>query len=78
MDPLELCYLSAGQLSGLIENRELSPVEVIDAHLQRIEATEGVLNSSSPCFRMKPGRRRGGLSLRFRPAITVGRCTGFL
>ncbi len=45
MDPLELCYLSAGQLSGLIENRELSPVEVIDAHLQRIEATEGVLNS---------------------------------
>ena len=45
MDALELCYLSAGQLSGLIEKRELSPVEVVEAHLQRIEATEGVLNS---------------------------------
>jgi aspartyl-tRNA(Asn)/glutamyl-tRNA(Gln) amidotransferase subunit A len=44
-DALELCYLSAGQLSGPIEKRELSPVEVVEAHLQRIEATEGVLNS---------------------------------
>ena len=45
MDPLELCYLSAGQLSRLIRDRQVSPVEVIDAHLARIEATEPVLNS---------------------------------
>ncbi len=45
MDPLELCYMSAGQLSKLIEAKEVSPVEVIDAHLARIEATEPVLNS---------------------------------
>ena len=45
MEPLEICYMSAGQLSGLIRNKELSPVEVIDAHLARIEATEPVLNS---------------------------------
>jgi aspartyl-tRNA(Asn)/glutamyl-tRNA(Gln) amidotransferase subunit A len=37
--------MSAGQLSKLIEAKEVSPVEVIDAHLARIEATEPVLNS---------------------------------
>ncbi|MFQ6027130.1 MAG: amidase [Dehalococcoidia bacterium] len=45
MDALELCYLSAGDLSRLVQRRELSPVEIIDAHLSRIEATEPVLNS---------------------------------
>ncbi len=45
MDALEICYMSAGQLSGLIKSKEISPVEVIDAHLARIEATEPVLNS---------------------------------
>ena len=45
MDPLEICYMSAGQLSGLIQRKEISPVEVIDAHLARIDATEPVLNS---------------------------------
>ncbi len=45
MDALELCYLSAGDLSRLVRRREVSPVEIIDAHLARIEATEPVLNS---------------------------------
>jgi len=45
MEPLELCYLSAGELSRLIQRQEVSPVEIIDAHLARIEATEPVLNS---------------------------------
>ena len=45
MDPLELCYMSAGALSRLIRDRQVSPVEVIDAHLDRIEATEPTLNS---------------------------------
>ena len=45
MDALELCYMSAGELSGLIRDKQVSPVEVIDAHLARIEATEPVLNS---------------------------------
>ena len=45
MDALELCYLSAGELSRLIRDKEVSPVEVIDAHLARIEATEPTLNS---------------------------------
>jgi aspartyl-tRNA(Asn)/glutamyl-tRNA(Gln) amidotransferase subunit A len=45
MDPLDLCYMSAGRLSRLIQSREVSPVEVIDAHISRIESTDKVLNS---------------------------------
>ena len=45
MDPLEICYMSAAELSPLIQNKELSPVEVVQAHLDRIQETEPVLNS---------------------------------
>jgi aspartyl-tRNA(Asn)/glutamyl-tRNA(Gln) amidotransferase subunit A len=41
----ELIYLSAGQLSRLIKKKEVSPVEVIETHLSRIEALEPKLNS---------------------------------
>lgn len=37
--------MSAGELSGLIRDKQVSPVEVVEAHLQRIEATEPTLNS---------------------------------
>ncbi len=37
--------MSAGQLSRLYQAGEVSPVEVVDAHLARINATEPVLNS---------------------------------
>ncbi len=37
--------MSAGELSRLVKRKEVSPVEVIDAHLARIQATEPVLNS---------------------------------
>ena len=45
MDATELCFLSAGKLSRLIRGKELSPVEVVDAHLARIDALEPTLNS---------------------------------
>jgi aspartyl-tRNA(Asn)/glutamyl-tRNA(Gln) amidotransferase subunit A len=45
MDILEICYMSAGDLSKLVQNKEISPVEIIDAHLSRIDETEPVLNS---------------------------------
>ena len=45
MDTTELCYMSAGQLSHLIQSKEVSPVEVVEAHLARIEALEPTLNS---------------------------------
>ena len=45
MDPVEICYTSARDLSKLVERKEISPVEIIDAHLSRIDATEPILNS---------------------------------
>ena len=45
MDELEICYMSAGDLSRLVSKKEVSPVEIVDAHLSRIQATEPVLNS---------------------------------
>ncbi len=45
MEGIELCYASAGALSRLVQSKEVSPVDIIDAHLARIEATEPMLNS---------------------------------
>ena len=45
MDKTDICYVPASQLSGLIQRKEVSPVEVVEAHLARIEATEPTLNS---------------------------------
>jgi len=45
MDELEISYMSAGDLSRLVSKKEVSPVEIVDAHLSRIQATEPVLNS---------------------------------
>jgi aspartyl-tRNA(Asn)/glutamyl-tRNA(Gln) amidotransferase subunit A len=43
--PEELCYLSARELGGLIRAKKISPVEVVKAHLSRIESLEPRLNS---------------------------------
>ena len=40
-----LCYLTIGQASGLIRRRELSPVELTRAFLDRIDAVDGKLHS---------------------------------
>ena len=45
MDDTELCYSSAGELAKLIKSREVSTREVVEAHLERIEALEPALNS---------------------------------
>ena len=45
MPGTELHYMSAWELSGLIRDRQISPVEVVEACLERIEATEPTLNS---------------------------------
>ncbi len=45
MDSSDLCGLSVGELSRLIMKRKVSPVEVVKAHLARIEATEPILHS---------------------------------
>ena len=41
----DICFLSAGQLGRLIQKKELSPVEVTEAHLKRMELLEPTLNS---------------------------------
>ena len=45
MNATEICYMSAGELSRLIQSKELSPVEVVEAHLARADALEPTLNS---------------------------------
>ncbi len=46
MSDLGLAYASAGELAGLIRAREVSPVEVIENTLARIDEVDGELN----CF----------------------------
>ena len=45
VDSTELCYLSASELGHLIHAKQVSPVEVVEAHLSRIDSLEPVLNS---------------------------------
>lgn len=45
MDFKEICYLSIAKLSQLIQKKDLSPVEVVEAYLSRIDSLEPQLNS---------------------------------
>jgi aspartyl-tRNA(Asn)/glutamyl-tRNA(Gln) amidotransferase subunit A len=45
MASYDLCFLSAAELSRILQKRDISPVEVVEAHLKRIEALEPALNS---------------------------------
>src|ERR1700760_4273042 len=42
---IELIYSDATKLAELIRTREVSPVEIMQAHLDRIEATNPQLNA---------------------------------
>ncbi|HEX5408074.1 MAG TPA: amidase [Pseudonocardiaceae bacterium] len=41
----ELCYRSAVELAALLRRREISARELLDAHLERIEQTNGTVNA---------------------------------
>jgi aspartyl-tRNA(Asn)/glutamyl-tRNA(Gln) amidotransferase subunit A len=41
----ELCFLTVAEASRLIKARKLSPVELTDAYLKRIETLESQLNA---------------------------------
>ena len=45
MDKGDIPFLSASELSGLIEKREVSPVEAVEAYLERIDRVDSKLNS---------------------------------
>jgi Asp-tRNA(Asn)/Glu-tRNA(Gln) amidotransferase A subunit family amidase len=54
-------YSDATKLAELIRNREISPVEVMQAHLDRIEAVNPKINaivSVAQGAPKRPGRRR--------------------
>src|SRR5215510_6866112 len=41
----QLCFLPATELAARIRRRDLSPVEVVDAYLKRIEQRNGAVNA---------------------------------
>ena len=41
----KICYSSATELAERIRTRDLSPVEVVRAHLERIDAVNPALNA---------------------------------
>jgi len=45
VDPTDLCFLPATELAPLIERREISPLELVDAQLDRIAASDDVLRA---------------------------------
>ncbi|RWP22301.1 MAG: amidase [Mesorhizobium sp.] len=44
---LDLCYLPASEALRRFRDRTLSPVEIVEAQLQRIEETSGTINATS-------------------------------
>ena len=45
MDTKDLCYRSAHELAALIRRKEISPVEIVEAYLGRIEAVDSRLSA---------------------------------
>ena len=77
MDNATLPLLSASELARLIERKEVSPVEVTDAYLQRIETLMAAITPISPSAmmrRVKPLVKPSAMSSR---GITGDPCTAF-
>jgi aspartyl-tRNA(Asn)/glutamyl-tRNA(Gln) amidotransferase subunit A len=68
----DLCLVSAEEQSKLIATKEVSPVELVHAHLDRIGATEPVLNS----FITRPGEQAMVAARRAEKEIASGRYRG--
>ena len=68
----DLCLVSAEEQSKLIATKEVSPVELVQAHLDRIVATEPVLNS----FITRPGEQAMVAARRAEKEIGSGRYRG--
>ena len=45
MKSVDIPFLSATELSGLLQRKEISPLEAVDAYLDRIERVDPSLNS---------------------------------
>jgi Asp-tRNA(Asn)/Glu-tRNA(Gln) amidotransferase A subunit family amidase len=77
MDDVELCYLSASQMGECVRRRQLSPIEIVRAVLERIERLDPLLNAFVTWTPGRgAGRRPGGGSGRHAGPSPSGRCTG--
>ncbi len=68
----ELCFRSATELAGMIRQKQLSPVELVDACLQRIEAMDTQINA----FCTLVGDEARQEALRAEEAIMRGEAVG--
>ena len=73
--PEDLCFAPAAELAARIRRRDLSPVELVDAFLERIEARNGRIGAYVTVLGEEAceGRRRP--SAPWGPAAPWGRCT---
>ncbi len=72
MSGADLCFLTAAELARRVAAKDVSPVEVVRAHLERIEATEPALNS----FITRPGEEAMEAARQSEAAVTSGRRLG--
>ncbi|HEY6520560.1 MAG TPA: hypothetical protein VIZ19_14460 [Roseiarcus sp.] len=47
-NPIDLCFLPATELAARIRRRDVSPVEVVEAYLHRIEERNPAVNAYTP------------------------------
>lgn len=72
MDKVDIPFLSVAELSGLIERKEVSPVEVVEAYIERIDRVDNKLNSYVTVCR----EEAMGTARRAEEAIARGRYLG--
>ena len=72
----ELAYMTATEMAARIRRRQLSPVEVVDAVIERIEARNPSLNAFVfKGFDDARAARRAGRAARSSRARSSARCT---
>ena len=75
--PDPVLHLSLAELSERVRTRQLDPVELAEAYMDRLERFGRRWARSSPSRASGRWRRRGGRATRSRPGATAGRCTAF-
>ena len=71
----DLAFTSAAELAGMIARREVSPVEIVDRCLERIDRARRASTRLSRCAPTRRGRRRARPKRRQCAARRLGRCT---
>ena len=77
MNKQDIPFLSATELASQIRERKISPVEAVEAYLERIEQVDPKLNAYITILRMRRWRRHGRQSPRFLQGEAKAHCTVF-